>query len=130
MDTNIVKECSILSFQNTPFAEIVKRLLGAGTERYICDLVGLKKYYFGTNDQLYVSEVPLEKTVTIPLTFDDKEIKEAIAAIQQDLISYEDFLKRIMNAGCSHYEVFLTGRKAIYFSRKGDSHVELFPSAK
>jgi hypothetical protein len=32
-----------------------------------------------------------------------------------------------MEAGCSHYEVFISGKKAIYFGRDGSQHIELFP---
>jgi uncharacterized protein YbcV (DUF1398 family) len=33
-------------------------------------------------------------------------------------------------AGVIAYWAFLTGRKVIYFGRKGESHVEDFPGAK
>jgi hypothetical protein len=35
-----------------------------------------------------------------------------------------------MKAGCSHYEVFITGKKVIYLGRDGGQHVELFPQPK
>jgi hypothetical protein len=33
-----------------------------------------------------------------------------------------------MNAGCSHYEVYIAGRKAMYFGRDGDFYTEPFPA--
>jgi hypothetical protein len=33
-----------------------------------------------------------------------------------------------MAAGTASYSVYLNGRKAIYFGRNGDFHVEPFPS--
>jgi uncharacterized protein YbcV (DUF1398 family) len=35
-----------------------------------------------------------------------------------------------MGAGCSHYEVFISGRKAMYFGRDGEFYTEPFPQAK
>lgn len=32
-----------------------------------------------------------------------------------------------MRAGTTHYNVFLSGKKAIYFGRKGEFYVENFP---
>jgi len=34
-----------------------------------------------------------------------------------------------MAAGCVGYFVQIAGRRALYFGRNGESHVELFPSA-
>jgi uncharacterized protein YbcV (DUF1398 family) len=45
-------------------------------------------------------------------------------------IQYREFLQRVMAAGCSHYEVFITGKQAIYFGRDGSYHIEKFPQPK
>ena len=37
-------------------------------------------------------------------------------------------LRRVMAAGTTSYSVYLNGRKAIYFGRNGDFHVEPFPA--
>ncbi len=39
-------------------------------------------------------------------------------------------MKRSAAAGVIAYWAFLTGRKVIYFGRKGEFHVEEFPGAK
>jgi uncharacterized protein YbcV (DUF1398 family) len=38
-----------------------------------------------------------------------------------------EFLRRIMGAGCAHYEVYIQGRKAVYFGRDGEFYIEPFP---
>ena len=54
----------------------------------------------------------------------------AVKAIQRSEIGYAEFLRRIMAAGCSHYEVFIAGRKAMYFGRDGEFYTEPFPQTK
>ena len=43
MDTNVIKECTAQSLaEKITFPEVVMKLAGAGVERYIADLVGLR----------------------------------------------------------------------------------------
>jgi uncharacterized protein YbcV (DUF1398 family) len=53
-----------------------------------------------------------------------------VKAIQRGEIGYAEFLRRIMRSGCSRYEVFIAGRKAMYFGRDGDFYTEHFPAGK
>ena len=53
----------------------------------------------------------------------------ALRAIQAGRISYLEFVRRIIEAGCVGYFVFIAGKRAIYLGRDGDMHVEHFPSA-
>jgi hypothetical protein len=106
-----------------------KKLADIGTERYIIDLVGIKKLYYGTNNQTYIGSFEFEAS-KVKQKFNQEEIKKTISDIQQNKINYQTFLHRIIAAGCSHYEVFITGKKAIYFGRDGSHHIELFPSTK
>jgi uncharacterized protein YbcV (DUF1398 family) len=48
---------------------------------------------------------------------------------QRNEHTYLDFIRKTMAAGCVGYFVQITGRRAIYFGRNGESHVELFPTA-
>ncbi len=131
MDNNIIDDCISLSLQGKiTFPEAVMRLAGSGVEYYIADLAGQKTTYFGVNDEVYSAALNLEKTPKIAKNFDEQAIKNAIADIQQSRINYPVFLERIMSAGCTHYEIFIHGRKAIYFGRRGEFHIESFPQAK
>ena len=44
--------------------------------------------------------------------------------------TYVDFLRKTMAAGCVGYCVHIRGRRALYFGRDGDVHVERFPGAR
>ena len=130
MDINVIKECTDLSLAGEiTFPEVVKRLIGIGTERYIADLVGKRKFYFGLNDEVHMEALAFDAP-KVPKAFDAATVAATIKDIQQGHIKYREFLQRIMAAGCSHYEVFITGKQAIYFGRDGSQHIEKFPQAK
>jgi uncharacterized protein YbcV (DUF1398 family) len=128
MDITVVKECTAASLaEQITFPEVVMKLAAAGVERYILDLVGKNKLTFGTQGETHKAELAFDR-VAIPVHLDAVAIKRTITDIQQGRIKYQTFLKQIMAAGCSHYEVFITGRKAIYFGRDGGQHIENFPN--
>jgi uncharacterized protein YbcV (DUF1398 family) len=111
------------------FPEVVRRLLEVGVESYFCDLgTGAETFY------LSGGETHVEKMV-LPLSpvaedFSSPEVIAAIRGAQTDKIRYPEFIKRSAAAGVIAYWAFLTGRKVIYFGRKGKFHVEDFPGAK
>jgi uncharacterized protein YbcV (DUF1398 family) len=111
------------------FPEVVRRLLEVGVESYFCDLAtGAETFY------LSGGETHVEKMV-LPLSpvaedFSSPEVIAAIRGAQTDKIRYPEFIKRSAAAGVIAYWAFLTGRKVIYFGRKGEFHVEDFPGAK
>ncbi len=128
MDIKVIKECTAASLADQiTFPEVVMKLAAAGIERYIVDLVGKKKFSYGKQGETHTAELAFD-SVTIPAQLDGARLKQTISDIQQGRIKYQAFLKQIMVAGCSHYEVFITGRKAIYFGRDGIQHTENFPN--
>lgn len=130
MDKNILNETKELSLAGKiTFPEVVKRMVDNNIERYIADLVGLKITYLNYKGEPHESVLKIDAT-KISQEFNAAEVKNAITESQQRKIDYQTFLKRIMEAGCTHYEVFIVGKKAIYFGRDGSHHVEVFPSAK
>jgi uncharacterized protein YbcV (DUF1398 family) len=54
----------------------------------------------------------------------------AIRGAQSDTIRYPEFAKRAAAAGVIAYWAFLSGKKVVYFGRKGESHTEESPRAK
>jgi len=118
------------SFANTPFPAVVQRLAGAGVMSYTADLVSLRKTYYGPDRDAHDEPMPLQQAPAIAPAFDSPGVAAAVKAIQRGEIGYAEFLRRIMDAGCSHYEVFIAGRKAMYFGRDGAYYTEPFPTAK
>ncbi len=130
MNADTIVECMKLSFADTPFPQIVQRLVGAGVKSYNADLVKLRNTYYGVSTEAYDETLPLQDGPTIAPTFDQQAVAASIKAVQKGEVGYAEFLRRIMRSGCSHYEVFIAGRKVMYFGRAGDFHTEHFPPAK
>jgi uncharacterized protein YbcV (DUF1398 family) len=66
----------------------------------------------------------------IAADFSQPGVVAAIRGAQADQIRYPEFVKQAAAAGTIGYWAFLTGKKVIYFGRKGKFHVEEFPRQK
>ncbi|HEX4839588.1 MAG TPA: DUF1398 family protein [Rhabdochlamydiaceae bacterium] len=130
MNPKIIEECKSLSLAaKIKFPEVVKRLQAERVERYLCDLVGLKVHYFSINGEVYTLSLAY-KAAPVALRFDAAAVKKSVASSQKGEITYVQFLDQIIAAGCTHYEVYITGKKVIYFGRDGSQHIELFPGVR
>ena len=131
MDTDIITECTAKSLAGQiAFPEVITKLVGAGVERYLVDLVGRHQHSYGTSGEHFDALLALPNMPLIPANFDVSVLKSTIAEIQQQKIDYMTFLREIMQAGCCRYEVYINGRQAVYFGRNGSQHNELFPNSK
>jgi uncharacterized protein YbcV (DUF1398 family) len=128
MNTSTIQECMSASFANTPFPAVVQRLAAAGVRSYTADLVSLRKTYYGAGCEAHDETMPLQQAPAIAAAFDSSGVAATVKAIQRGEIGYAEFLRRIMAAGCAHYEVFIAGGKAMYFGRDGEHYVEPFPT--
>jgi uncharacterized protein YbcV (DUF1398 family) len=129
MDNTILHECLTATFAGRmTFPETVKRMCEIGVERYDADLTLMKKTHYGTDGSSHVEKIPLADSPGIAPEFSRQEVQEAITAIQRREIQYPEFLRRVMAAGTTSYSVYLNGRRAIYFGRNGDFHLEPFPA--
>ena len=54
--------------------------------------------------------------------------RAAILGAQQGKVMYPEFKQLSQQAGCIGYTVWITGRHVTYYGRKGETHVERFPS--
>jgi uncharacterized protein YbcV (DUF1398 family) len=128
MKTETIAECMKLSFADMPFPQVVQRLVGAGVQSYAADLVKLRNTYYDAGGDAYDEALPLRDGPAIAPAFDGASVAASVKAIQRGEIGYDAFLRRIMRAGCSRYEVFIGGRKAMYFGRDGEFYTEPFPA--
>jgi uncharacterized protein YbcV (DUF1398 family) len=111
------------------FPEVVRRLLGAGVESYFCDLAGAQERFYATDGATH--DVPMKlRPDAVAADFSANGVVAAIRGAQADTIRYPEFVRQIAGAGVIAYWAFLTGRKVIYFGRKGEMHVEEFPGQK
>ena len=127
MNTATITECMTLSFADTPFPQVVQRLVGAGVESYTADLIKLRNTYYDAGGEAFDEPLPLAEGPAIAASFDSTAVAATVKAIQRGQIGYAEFLRRIMRSGCAHYQVFIAGRKAMYFGRDGEFYTEPFP---
>jgi uncharacterized protein YbcV (DUF1398 family) len=126
---DIVAECTRASDESRmSFPEVVGALTKAGVERYYADLTRSEKiYYMSDGDNISIGARAID---TEPAnTFNPAAVEAAIRSIQAKKITYHDFCRQIMEAGCVSYIVSLSGRRAVYLGRTGESFVEPFPGA-
>lgn len=129
MNTTVMKQTTAGSLSGTmSFPEVVETLIGEGVESYHADLVRLEKTFYLPNGETLVEPLKFEPA-PIGTEFDQEAVVSSIRAIQLRDITYTEFLLRIMKAGTTAYFVFLNGKNAMYYGRKGEFYVENFPQA-
>jgi uncharacterized protein YbcV (DUF1398 family) len=110
------------------FPQIVGTLLQAGFESYSIDYRRAKAiYYRPDGDSVELATHRLD--VPVAEAFDAAAIQAAIREAQQLVpgYTYEGFCRKVMDAGCAGYIVSFSGRRAVYFGRTAETHVEHFP---
>jgi uncharacterized protein YbcV (DUF1398 family) len=117
------------------FPAVVKNLIEAGVESYRCDLYRREKTYYMPDGRSHVETEPeLDPRefngARVAREFSEDQIVAALRAVQTGAITYVEFLRRIMKAGCVGYQVCVAGKRVLYFGRAGQVYVELFPGAK
>jgi uncharacterized protein YbcV (DUF1398 family) len=110
------------------FPEVVMKMREVGVERYHNDLSRAERTHYQPNGESEV--VPVLKLKGEPAkTFSVEDIRDALAAIQAQQITYPEFCERIAAAGCVEYIASIAGRRVTYLGRSGDAYVEHFPAA-
>jgi uncharacterized protein YbcV (DUF1398 family) len=111
------------------FPQIVGALMTEGIESYLIDFRrGAATYYLPDGDSLELSTHKVDAPVAP--AFDVVSIQAAIAEAQQLVrgYTYPGFCRKVAAAGCAGYIVSFSGRRALYFGRTADTHVEHFPN--
>jgi uncharacterized protein YbcV (DUF1398 family) len=123
----VMIECTVGSdHERLTFPEVVMKLMAAGIEHYHADLQRSEKAYFLPDGRFEV--IPAHKVeIPIAATFSASGVDAAVRAVQAGQVKYREFCARIAAAGCCAYIVSLSGRRAVYYGRTGETHVELFP---
>jgi uncharacterized protein YbcV (DUF1398 family) len=132
MDTSLTKVAQTClegaETDTMTFPQIVGTLMREGFESYAIDFRRASAtYYLPDGDSIVLpthrGEVPIADTLDVA------SVQAAIREAQQ-LVSgytYAGFCAKVMAAGCAGYIVSFIGRRAVYFGRTGETHVEHFP---
>lgn len=128
MNPELITNCVSASFAGAiTFGEVVRKLTEDGVEWYSANLILRASIHYAADGSHHQMKWPEGGLPPIADAFDGDKVQAAIRAIQKREIVYIQFLDRIAAAGTVYYTVHLQGRKAIYFGRHGDFHIELFP---
>lgn len=113
------------------FPQSVAKLIEAGFDGYLVDLRrAARTYYLLDGESL---DLPTgAATAKVATAFDADSV---IAAIREAQVlapgyTYKGFCAKVAAAGCAGYLVSFAGRRALYFGRTGETHIEHFPSAQ
>jgi uncharacterized protein YbcV (DUF1398 family) len=111
------------------FPRIVMTLMEAGFESYAVDFRrGVAIYYLPGGQGLELPASAVRGAVVE--TFDAAAIEAAIRKAQANApgYTYLGFCAKTRAAGCAGYMVSFLGRRAVYYGRSAEIHVEPFPS--
>jgi uncharacterized protein YbcV (DUF1398 family) len=111
------------------FPQVVKGLLEVGVESYLVDFAAKQKTHYLADGSTHAVAMILEPGL-IATEFDGAGLVAAVRSAQADTVRYPEFVKRATAAGVIGYWAFLTGKRVIYFGRKGEQHIEEFPKPK
>jgi uncharacterized protein YbcV (DUF1398 family) len=127
MSKQVIHDLAIATQQGKmTFPQVVKGLLEAGVESYLVDFAAKQKTHYLTNGTTHTVPMILDPD-PIAAEFDSVGLVAAIRGAQADTVRYPEFVKRSTAAGVIGYWAFLTGKRVIYFGRKGEQHIEEFP---
>ena len=127
MNKQVIHELAIATQQGKmAFPNVVKGLLEAGVESYLVDFATRQKTHYLADGTTHAVAMILEPG-PIAAEFDKAGLVLAIQGAQADTVRYPEFVERSAAAGVIGYWAFLTGKRVIYFGRKGEQHIEEFP---
>jgi uncharacterized protein YbcV (DUF1398 family) len=110
------------------FPQVVAKLLEAGVESYLVDFASGRKTFCladgGTHTESMILDLP-----PVARNFSSADLVAAIRGAQADTVRYPEFVARATSAGTVGYWALLTGKRVVYFGRKGEQHIEEFPRA-
>jgi uncharacterized protein YbcV (DUF1398 family) len=130
MSKQIIHELAIATQQGKmTFPHVVKGLLEVGVESYFVDFAAKQKTHYLTDGTTHPIPMILDPG-PIAAEFSGGELVAAIRGAQADTVRYPEFVKRSTAAGVIGYWAFLTGKRVIYFGRKGEQHIEEFAKPK
>ncbi|MBG0808916.1 DUF1398 family protein [Methylosinus sp. H3A] len=110
------------------FPEIVGKLMHAGFESYAIDFRRATATYYSPDGDSIALPTRRHRT-PIAASLDAAVVQAAIREAQQSApgYTYSGFCEKVMAGGCCGYVVSFSGRRAVYFGRTAETHVECFP---
>ncbi|HUW74811.1 MAG TPA: DUF1398 family protein [Methyloceanibacter sp.] len=111
------------------FPQIVAKLMLEGFESYLIDFRRATATYYRPDGESLELATP-NTNIAVAAAFDAALLQAAIKEAQQLVpgYTYRGFCDKAARAGCAGYLVSFSGRRALYYGRTAETHVEHFPS--
>jgi uncharacterized protein YbcV (DUF1398 family) len=130
MSRQVIQELAMATqLGGMTFPQVVQGLLEVGVESYLVDFAARQKTHYLADGTTHTVPMILEPG-PIAAEFNGSDLLAAIRGAQADTVRYPKFVKRSTAAGVIGYWAFLTGKRVIYFGRKGEQHIEEFPKPR
>jgi len=130
MSKQVIHQLAVATQQGKmTFPQVVQGLLKIGVESYLVDFAAKQKTHYLADGTTHTVAMILDPG-PIASEFDNAGLVSAIRGAQADTVRYPEFVNRSTAAGVIGYWAFLTGKRVIYFGRKGEQHIEVFPKPK
>ena len=130
MSKQVIHQLAVATQQGKmTFPQVVQGLLEIGVESYLVDFAAKQKTPYLADGTTHTVAMILDPG-PIASEFDNAGLVSAIRGAQADTVRYPEFVNRSTAAGVIGYWAFLTGKRVIYFGRKGEQHIEEFPKPK
>ncbi len=110
-----------------PFGLVIEKLTQAGVESYAVDYRARRTTYFLPDGEALDIDLDMHGAA-FAQEFDPAALQSAIRGSQQGVVKYPQFKQLSSEAGCIGYTVWIAGRHVTYYGRRGETHVERFPS--
>jgi len=126
---SIAQKCLDAAYSGSmSFPEIVAMLIRSGFESYHVDYLRGTATYYLTDDKNVELTIPQHED-SVAKEFNVAVIQSAIKDAQQQVegYTYIGFCEKVMHAGCAGYIVSFPGKRALYYGRTAETHVEHFP---
>ncbi|WP_210254900.1 DUF1398 family protein [Methylocapsa sp. S129] len=125
----VIEECVKRSHQGTiSFGEVVGKLMQVGVETYLADYRRCENIYYLPSGETYAVKFTSPE-MSVAEAFNADDVSEAVRGAQSGAVKYPEFMQRTMAAGCVGYFVWIAGRHVQYFGRRGEVHIERFPTS-
>lgn len=128
MTKSVIEECVKRSHEGTiSFGEVVGQLMEVGVETYFADYRRGENVYYLPSGETYAVKFAAPGPAVADV-FNADGVNQAVRGAQSGAVKYPEFVRRTMAAGCMGYFVWIAGRHVQYFGRRGEVHIERFPS--
>lgn len=120
MDVQMMED-AIRGFRqdNLSFASYIDKIKEAGCIAYATEFTHFTTNYFGNTLEVIQKNLPFTYPSIKERPFDPQELQKTFEQFTQEKIDYPNFVKKIIEAGVTHYKVELNPLRCSFYGNQG-----------